>query len=226
MGLIRRLSDMRRQQIIGHVDPHLLDEEEVVDWARSRHPHNKKKGFVYLTDDRFLVVWRGGSEEESDVLDLNQVRSWGLENEVGRQPVLCVDGGGEPLYIELQTATPAMTEGARQFIRNLAALVPDNVGPPADAERFRADPNIELLPHKRSVADLTKRIIVTVLGAAMIIGAILIIPLPGPWSILVTIGGLAILASEYDWAEDALDWAKTKYQAAKDKIRARRATKQ
>ena len=223
--MIRKLSDVRRQQIVSHVDPHLLDDEEVVDWARSRNPHTKKKGFVYLTRDRFLVVWRGGPEPETAVLDMNEVRSWGLKSEESSPPMLCVEGGGETLYIELQTATLSMTEGARRFVHHFASLAPEGLGPPPGEKHFEPNPDIRLLPHKRSVTDLTKRIVVTVVGVALIVGAILIIPLPGPWSILVTIGGLAILASEYDWAEDALDWARTKYQRAKEALRARRAAK-
>jgi hypothetical protein len=46
--------------------------------------------------------------------------------------------------------------------------------------------------------------------------------LPGPWSFVVTIAGLAILASEYDWARDALAWSKDRYKAVSNKIKARR----
>jgi Putative transmembrane protein (PGPGW) len=226
VGLIRRLSDIRRQQIISHVDPHLMDEEKVLDWARSRHPHSKKKGFAYVTDDRFFVVWRGGSDTDVEVVDLTQVESWGLENEDGKPPVLCVKTSDVSLYVELRTASPSMTEGARAFVRNLARLVPRAAGPPDAEERFKAQTDVELLPHKRSASELTKRILVTILGGLLIIGAPLIAIVPGPWSILLVIAGLAILASEYDWAEDALDWAKNKYQKAKEKIKARRAARQ
>jgi hypothetical protein len=46
--------------------------------------------------------------------------------------------------------------------------------------------------------------------------------LPGPWSFILTIGGLAVLAREYDWAKDLLEWTKDRFDAAKDKIRGRK----
>jgi hypothetical protein len=38
------------------------------------------------------------------------------------------------------------------------------------------------------------------------------------------IGGLAILASEYDWAEDIMNWTKEKTRRAKERLKARRRT--
>jgi uncharacterized protein (TIGR02611 family) len=94
----------------------------------------------------------------------------------------------------------------------------------ADPEigEFKPHTAVDVKPHKLTIGDQARRVIVTILGAAMMIFAVLIIPLPGPWSFLITIGGFAILATEYDWAKDALDWVKDQYKQAKEKIQSRR----
>jgi uncharacterized protein (TIGR02611 family) len=66
----------------------------------------------------------------------------------------------------------------------------------------------------------SKRAGITVIGFVLIIGGIILLPLPGPgW--LVIFAGLAVLATEYVWAQRALDAAKRKAKAAASKARAR-----
>jgi len=52
-----------------------------------------------------------------------------------------------------------------------------------------------------------KRIAVTVVGFAVLIAGMVMMVTPGP-GVLVIVAGLAILASEWAWAERALDKAK------------------
>jgi uncharacterized protein (TIGR02611 family) len=52
-----------------------------------------------------------------------------------------------------------------------------------------------------------KRIAVTMVGFAVLIAGVVMMVTPGP-GILVILAGLAILASEWAWAERALDRAK------------------
>lgn len=57
-----------------------------------------------------------------------------------------------------------------------------------------------------------KRTAVGTLGGLVVIIGIIAIPYPGPgWLIVFT--GLAILATEFDWAKRLLDFAKGKYDA-------------
>jgi uncharacterized protein (TIGR02611 family) len=54
---------------------------------------------------------------------------------------------------------------------------------------------------------LVWRIVVTVLGVAIIAIGILLLPLPGPgW--LIIFAGLGVLATEYTWANRLLVWAR------------------
>jgi uncharacterized protein (TIGR02611 family) len=45
-----------------------------------------------------------------------------------------------------------------------------------------------------------KRIVVGIVGTAVLIGGLFMLVLPGP-GVLTVVAGLAILASEFDWAE-------------------------
>lgn len=53
----------------------------------------------------------------------------------------------------------------------------------------------------------SKRIVVLVVGLALVAGGLALLVLPGP-GLLVIIAGLAVLASEFAWAEAMLDKAK------------------
>lgn len=66
-----------------------------------------------------------------------------------------------------------------------------------------------------------KRIAVTVVGFALLVGGIVMMVTPGP-GILGIIAGLAVLATEYAWAERMLDTVKEKARQATDKVRRRR----
>jgi uncharacterized protein (TIGR02611 family) len=60
-----------------------------------------------------------------------------------------------------------------------------------------------------------KRVAVTVVGLVVVLAGVLMLVLPGP-GILTIIAGLAILASEYVWAERLLKTAKARATQAKD----------
>ena len=123
---------------------------------------------------------------------------------------------------------PARSRGVADrvstFLRHFAkrAPKPRRSLTKANAESFKPHETVEITQERRSALGQTKRIVVTVIGVALIVFAILIIPLPGPWSILLSIAGLAVLATEYDWAKDLSDYLKDKYEDARTKIKARR----
>ena len=54
---------------------------------------------------------------------------------------------------------------------------------------------------------LTLRIVVGVVGTALVVGGLLLVPLPGPgW--LIVFAGLALMATEFTWARRLLEFAK------------------
>lgn len=66
-----------------------------------------------------------------------------------------------------------------------------------------------------------KRAAITLIGATLLVGGLLLIWLPGPFTIPLVIAGLAVLATEYVWARRALDETKRRARGARDKIRRR-----
>ena len=63
-----------------------------------------------------------------------------------------------------------------------------------------------------------KRVGVTIAGFTVLLIGIVLLFFPGP-GLLVIIGGLAILGTEYMWARRALDEAKKKAKDARKKLR-------
>jgi uncharacterized protein (TIGR02611 family) len=67
-----------------------------------------------------------------------------------------------------------------------------------------------------------KRVAVTIAGFAVLLAGLAMIVLPGP-GIVVILAGLAILATEYVWAQRLLRIAKEKANQAKDAILRKKA---
>jgi uncharacterized protein (TIGR02611 family) len=68
-----------------------------------------------------------------------------------------------------------------------------------------------------------KRIAVTIVGFAVLLAGVAMLVLPGP-GIVVIIAGLAILATEYVWAERMLAEAKRRAMQAKDAVTRKKST--
>ena len=89
---------------------------------------------------------------------------------------------------------------------------------PGLARRWHDHPTI--VPFKivaRFIARNSKRVAVTVAGFVVVLAGAAMLILPGP-GIIVIIGGLAILATEYVWAQRLLRIAKEKANQAKDVV--------
>ena len=77
----------------------------------------------------------------------------------------------------------------------------DDVGDPPLRHPFRA-----FFARHRTL-NLIYRVVVGVVGAAIVLGGIVLIPLPGPgW--LIVFAGLALLSTEFEWAGRLLDFAR------------------
>jgi uncharacterized protein (TIGR02611 family) len=71
----------------------------------------------------------------------------------------------------------------------------------------------------RRAANFTYRVVVGVVGAIVLVVGILAIPYPGPgWAIVFV--GLAILATEFDWARHALRYTRERYDRVMDWFKA------
>lgn len=66
--------------------------------------------------------------------------------------------------------------------------------------------------------DYTWRIVVLVLGIAILAAGVAMLALPGPgWAVIFL--GLAVLATEFDWAQRILESAREKARAARERAR-------
>lgn len=58
----------------------------------------------------------------------------------------------------------------------------------------------------------SKKTLIAIVGGVVVLAGLVMVPYPGPgW--LVVFAGLAILATEFEFAQKALDFAKSKYDA-------------
>ena len=107
--------------------------------------------------------------------------------------------------------------------RDASEVVEELLAEPGIARRWHDHPSIVWVKAVgRFIRRSGKRIAVTVAGFLILIVAALIIPVPGPWSILLAIVALSILASEYVWARRLLAFAKQKSEQVKGAMLQRR----
>lgn len=65
----------------------------------------------------------------------------------------------------------------------------------------------------RRTPSLVRQVIVTIVGALVIFAGVAMLALPGPgWATIFL--GLAILATEFPWAERARDWILQRFKSA------------
>ena len=224
MGLAERFDDQRNRTAISRALPFLEEDEEIVHWVRVRHTETRKEGFAYLTERRLLLRWEGRKVDAHQEFRWHQVEAWGVEAEASGGPRLCVEAEAGETVVQIPARSRGVAERVSHFLRHFAHRAPKpkrSLATP-DTEHFKPQETVEVTQERRSALGQTKRLIVTIIGVALIVFALLIIPLPGPWSILLTIAGLAVLATEYDWAQDLSDFFRDKYEDAKAKIKARR----
>jgi hypothetical protein len=101
---------------------------------------------------------------------------------------------------------------ASEFVEELETSRPEL------ARRWHDHPTI--VPFKvvgRFVGRNSKRVAVTIVGFCVVLAGLAMLVLPGP-GIIVIVAGLAILATEYVWAQRLLKIAKEKANEAKDAI--------
>lgn len=227
MGLLRSLSQKRNEHIVRKIDLLLGESEEVIEWVRARHPGDGRRGIAYITPERFVVHWSGRKDGHT-VFAWTDFNTWGLNEDRGGGPILAVETDEGVAYAQLVVETRAMGNTLQAFMARFADLAPwPKTGPEApehDGE-FHPRKEIKLDRRRRTPMEIAKRVVLTVIGVALIIVGIVIIPLPGPWSFVLNIAGLAVLAREYDWADDLLDWTKVKFTQAKERVRRRGRSK-
>ena len=225
MGLLRKLADLRERQILEHAAPYLEQGEEVLAWVRTMRPHSSSRGFMFVTSKRLVVVWSKVGTDDTQSASWDQVVSWGLARDGDRGPLFALETENGLHEAHILVGTEGMVTNANRFLVHFV----DNAPPPtrplervADAHSFRST-ELKVERERKTVRKHTQRAIVTIIGLCLIVVAFLIGWIPGPWSIPLVIAGLAVLATEYDWADDFLTWARQRYVRTRAKLKARRS---
>ena len=65
------------------------------------------------------------------------------------------------------------------------------------------------------------RLIVAVVGFAVVVVGLIIGPIPGPGGSIVVLAGLTILATQFEWARRLLAWVKRRFREVVDRVRRR-----
>jgi hypothetical protein len=219
------ITEQREKQVHSQAKKHLQSDEEVIHWARATHPDHGRHGFLYLTTRRFLVVW-AGRHDASGAVSWTDMHAWGVDAQARGGPLLGIESPGGPIFVHMPVRNVSGARRASSFLQDFARLAPRprrRLHKPGHPAGFVSDPSMVVINRRKlSPAELTKRIVLTVLGLLLMFTGAVITPIPGPWSLPLLLGGLAVLASEYDWAKDLLEWVKAKSRNARERFRARR----
>ena len=225
MGLLRKLSEVRERQILEHAEPFLDEGETVVAWVRTTRAHKSSRGFMFLTDQRVVFSWSKGGADETQAVEWEKIRSWGVASHE-RGPLFAIETDDDLYQAHIMVGTEGMVRKANEFLVHFI----DRARPPErsltgveDPQSYRVS-ELHIERERKSVGKHTRRAIVTIIGLCLIVIAFLIGWIPGPWSIPLVIAGLAVLATEYDWADDFLTWSRQRYERTKAKFKARRST--
>lgn len=219
----RRLSEQRESLILAQAAPYLEDGERVLKWVRGRRVGGRGEGFVFITPKRVVVHWTGRSDAPGS-FEWTKITGWGVVQESKGGPILGIECGDITCTVQLRSTTRAMADRVGEFVEEFSSRVPfarEPMNLDSPHGPFEPTAAVQLPDHRMSVAEKAKRIGITLLGATLMFGGIILTPLPGPWSFPIVIAGLAVLAQEYDWAKDAREWVRSKSKAVAKRFKRR-----
>jgi hypothetical protein len=228
MNPFSKVAEMRERHIVGHATIHIPEDEEIIQWVRASRISGRDDGFIFLTKDH-CVIHLGGRSDGTGPIEWGSIRSWGLAQEGSDDPLLGIKTDDRIFLVALTVSTARMAEDVARFVEKFNELAPDSVekfvaGEPFGPEAFHTEGSIDVRHQKKTLATGTRRVLLTTIGITLIVVAALIGWIPGPWSIPLVIAGLAVLAREYDWAKDLLDWMKQKRVNATKWLKAKRSS--
>ena len=225
-SLARRISRQRENLILAQARPYLNEGESVLKWVRGRRTDGRGEGFVFITQHRCVVHWTGRSDGPG-TFPWSDIQGWGVVSDVKGGPILGIETDDGTCTVQLRATTPAMAERVADFIGEFAEHAPSGREPmnlSHGQANFKPVSEIEISLHRMSTSEKAQRIAITLVGATLVIGGIVLTPLPGPWSLPIVIAGLAVLAREYDWAKDAREWVRAQSRAVAERFKARRSS--
>lgn len=223
-SIARRISEQRENLILAQARPYMDEGERVLEWVRSRRVGERGEGIVFLTPTRCAVHWTSKKQEPATFRWVD-ITAWGIVPDARGGPILGIETEDGTCTVQLRVATRAMAERVAEFVEQFSAQVPFAREPMSldhQGASFAPVKSVALAAEHMTLGEKLKRVGLTLLGATLVIGGILITPLPGPWSFPIVLAGLAVLSQEYDWAKDAREWVRVKSKQVAGKFKARR----
>jgi uncharacterized protein (TIGR02611 family) len=225
VGPINWLREQREKLILGDAYGYLEPDEDVERWVRARSSEGKE-GFIFITPRRVIVHWTT-EEDGNHSFTWEEVRAWGINagSPGGGGPALALETSAADIIVQMPVPSSGRVSEVSAFVRRFEHHAPKSPRLPQAAAygpgTWETHSRVRVVRSKMGVSDLTKRIIVTLLGLFVLIAGLIMMVTPGP-GLLGIIGGLALLSNEYDWAKDGLRWARKRYSQAKDEVNRRR----
>lgn len=222
MDIARRISNQRERQILSLAASHLEPEERVEYWVRIRPRTGRHEGYAFATEERCVLVWASANDAELGDVRWDDIVTWGISSGVGGPSVL-LETSSDSRVFRIPVRTPGTAEKVRAFLDFLRKHAPDSPAPVQDGEAsevFRAHVPEHVEPERLDWKGQGKRVAITAFGFLAVIVGLLMLVLPGP-GILVTLLGLALLATEHDWAKDLLAWSRRRFKDTRAKLRDR-----
>lgn len=222
MSIVGRISEQRERQILSLAQPHLESGETVEHWVRIRPQAGRQEGYAFATQKRCLLLWASADDAGHGNVPWDEVVAWGISSGVNG-PAVLLETEAESRVFRIPVRSPRTAEKVRiflDFLREQAPESKDAVRGDEAADLFRADVP-ERVEHERlDWKGQGRRVAITAFGFLALIAGLLMLVVPGP-GILVTLVGLAILATEHDWAKDLLAWARRRFKDTRAKLRDR-----
>lgn len=222
VDIARRISEQRERQILSLAEPHLDSDERVEHWIRIRPQSGRHEGYAFATRERCLLVWVSSDDTDHGNVRWGELVSWGISSRVGGAAVL-LETQADSRVFRIPVRSPGTAEKVRAFLDFVRKRAPEHsaeirIGDASEVFRAHVPEMVE--PERLDWKGQGRRVAITAFGFLALITGLLMLVLPGP-GILVTLLGLALLATEHDWAKDLQAWARRRFKDTTAKLRDR-----
>lgn len=215
MAARRPVAKLLERLVLPQLRSMLPADEELVAWSHVQD-RDGRRGILMLTTHRCITHW----PERSDVaIAWKKVSTSRLESGVPGEITLVVESATADVAVRLAASSRGQRRKAAQVLRTVGELTPSGV-----LDDVVGQTTAEFSVPSRGMRGHVRRALVTTVGVLLLLlGLLFASPFfPGP-GILTILAGLALLASEYDWAKDLHHWGRGKVQRLRQRLRARRA---